>query len=187
MKQLKGLALGMSILLAVSMLGSAFAEENAPATVVAPEQVEMVEEVPAEAVEYVTVVEATPEPTAEATAEPTVDPTQEPTAEPDPSAEPTPEATEAAPEATEAVEATQAPERSVSIHMDVPANLQLGDTVTLTATLIGFDGMTVALQWQYSLDGQQWFDVQGATDTVYAFQVSEETSGSMWRLAVTIL
>lgn len=180
MKQLKGLALGMSILLAVSMLGSAFAEENAPATVVAPEQVEMVEEVPAEAVEYVTVVEATPEPTAEATAEPTVDPTQEPTAEPDPTAEPTPEATEAA-------EATQAPERSVSIHMAVPANLQMGDTVTLTATLIGFDGLTVALQWQYSLDGQQWFDAQGATDAVYTFQVSEETSGSMWRLAVTIL
>ena len=184
MKQLKGLALGMSVLLAVSMLGSAFAEEIAPAKVETPEQVEMVEDAPQQTVEYVTVVEATPEPTAEATAEPTVDPTQEPTAEPDPTTEPTPEATEAA---TEAVEATQAPERSVSIQMDVPANLQMGDTVTLTATLNGFDGLSVALQWQYSVDGQQWFDAQGATDTVYAFQVSEETSGSMWRLAVTVL
>ena len=81
MKQLKGLALGMSVLLAVSMLGSAFAEEIAPAKVETPEQVEMVEDAPQQTVEYVTVVEATPEPTAEATAEPTVDPTQEPTAE----------------------------------------------------------------------------------------------------------
>lgn len=187
MKLLKGLALGMSVLLTVSMLGSAFAEEIAPATDETPEQVEMVEEAPVETVEYVTVVEATPETTAEATAEPAADPTQEPTAEPDPTAEPTPEATETAPEATEAAEATQAPERSVSIQMDVPANLQMGDTVTLTATLIGFDGLNVAMQWQYSMDGQQWFDAQGATDTVYAFQVSEETSGSMWRLAVTVL
>jgi len=216
MKNIKILALVLSILLSVSMIGTGFAEASEtsepvaeiqvtvaapvveptmapqtekpaqqPTAVPADEQPEMT----AEPVQTGTPVnteaapeaEATPEATEEATAAPTDEATAEPTEET------TPEVTE---EPTETPMATEIPvNRSVIIHMDVPANLQYGDTITLSAELIGYDDVQVALQWQYTTDGEHWTDATGAgSDSLtYFFQVDDQTAGTSWRLAVTIL
>jgi len=145
-----------------------------------------------------------------ATAEPTAEPTAVPTAEP--TAEPT-----AVPEATQAPEtvvdgdafatATQAPvaetpaptaepateepalARSASIQVEIPDQPQYGDQVTLTATLNGYEGSNVNLQWQYTKDQETWVDAQGdgATSTQYSFTISDDTVCTYWRLAVTVL
>ena len=119
--------------------------------------------------------------TPDATAETTTPEPAEATATPESSLEPADSAT--------ATPAPAQPQRSVLIHMDVPSGLQLGDSVTLSATLIGYDDVSVSLQWQYSHDGEHWTDAQGtgSNEMDYTFQVSDETAGTIWRLAVTIL
>lgn len=192
----KMVAMLMALLLSVSLIGASLAEENVFSTV----------EVDFDQVVATAEVTATP---VIATAAPSDTPVVvDPTAVPDPSAEPEVTATA---EATETVETTVQPEtsetpaeetatpeltatptlinRSVLINMDVPADLKLGDTVTLTATLVGYDGLSVALQWQYSKDGEQWIDAtgEGSDQLVFAFPVSDETANTAWRLGVTVL
>lgn len=196
MKNKKMVAILMAFLLSVSLVGASLAEDNA---------FSMVE------VDFNQVVA-----TAEATAAPVIDTlapsdapaTVDPSTAPDPSTEPevtvTAEATATVdpsvqPETSETpVEETATPEltatptlinRSVLINMDVPTDLKLGDTVTLTATLVGYDGLSVSLQWQYSKDGEQWTNAtgEGSDQLVYAFQVSDETANTAWRLGVTVL
>lgn len=75
---------------------------------------------------------------------------------------------------------------SVSIALIAPETLRMGDTVTLVATLAGYDGLSVQLQWQSTRDGTNWADVEGANGLSYAFTVDEHTAGSSWRLAVTV-
>lgn len=196
MKKIKILAFALSILLSVSMISVGFAQEgetSEPATET---------EVTVAASE----AEATQEPQAEMPAEqPTVAPSQpqdeqqtdadaQPEEIPQTVAPDTTETAEATPEATaeptETPVATEIPTaRNVNIHMDVPANLQFGDTITLTAELIGYGDVQVSLQWQYTKDGETWVDAtgNGSDALVYSFQVDEETAGTSWRLAVTIL
>ncbi|HNW86861.1 MAG TPA: hypothetical protein PLP25_09955 [Candidatus Limiplasma sp.] len=142
---------------------------------------------------------AQPEQTETSQTEPTPAVSEEPDATQAPEATDTPDATEAPavtdePAATETpADVTAAPEteapavRSVEIHMDIPQNLKMGDTVTLTATLIGYEGVNVSLQWQYTKDGKTWTDAKGANSLTYAFQVNDETASTAWRLAVTVL
>lgn len=135
--------------------------------------------------------EATPQPeqaaksdatdTPDATATPDATDTPEVSNTPDPTAVPTESATQ---EPT----VTESPvTRNVEISMDMPKNLKFGDTVTLTATLIGYDDVSVSLQWQYTKDGETWTDAPGANNLTYAFQVNDDTASTAWRLAVTIL
>ena len=202
---IKRIALMLVVLLSVGMVNASFAEEAVvPETIVMEEQasepVEIaeapVETTPAETQEAV-VPDITPDATEEA--QPTQEPavteatatpeTTEATAQPDETA--TVEPATAEPAAEETAAATEAAPivRSVQIDMKVPENLQMGDTVVLSATLIGFDGLDVAVQWQYTKDGDNWTDAQGegSTSLEYAFQVSDETAGTAWRLAVTVL
>ena len=213
MKQIKMTAIVLALLLSVSSIAPAFAQESLPLGEVIAQQAEATVQAPVvEQVEPVVVEEtanpasddvaAVPEGTqmpvetaaSEATATPEVPGTPEETAMPEATATPadtaTPEATQTADSTTQEPTPTAQPiERSVEITMDIPTNLQMGDTVTLTATLIGYDNVNVALQWQYTKDGETWFDAQGegCTTLTYAFTVSDETAGTGWRLGVTVL
>lgn len=40
-------------------------------------------------------------------------------------------------------------------------------------------------QWQYSLDGETWMDIPGATDSTFSFTLDETTSTYFWRLLTT--
>ena len=47
------------------------------------------------------------------------------------------------------------------------------------------DAEAYAYQWQYSLDGEEWFDVEGATEKDYTFKLDETNGSYYWRLVVS--
>ena len=55
--------------------------------------------------------------------------------------------------------------------------------MTLRATLIGFDNIDYALQWQFSTDDATWTDVSGATGDTLVVQLDESNAGCYWRVA----
>lgn len=61
-----------------------------------------------------------------------------------------------------------------------------GDVMTLRATLIGFDNIDYALQWQFSTDDATWADVSGATGDTLVVQLDESNAGCYWRVSAEI-
>ncbi len=76
--------------------------------------------------------------------------------------------------------------REVRISTTLGDVISLGAPVTMSAELIGFDGTTVALQWQQNT-GSGWRDVAGANERTFSYTATEETVNSQWRLAVKIV
>lgn len=109
--------------------------------------------------------------------------TEEPTATEAPTAEPTvteepvqPEVTEAP---TETVAPTAVPEHKVTITLEHTGDkIYFGDTVTLRATLSGYENTAYTLQWL--LNGNP---VQGANELTYTFTAAQELCGE-WQLVV---
>ena len=62
-----------------------------------------------------------------------------------------------------------------------------GDVMTLRATLIGFDNIDYALQWQFSTDDATWTDVSGATGDTLVVQLDESNAGCYWRVSAEVL
>lgn len=60
------------------------------------------------------------------------------------------------------------------------------DVMTLRATLIGFDNIDYALQWQFSTDDATWTDVSGATGDTLVVQLDESNAGCYWRVSAEI-
>ena len=61
-----------------------------------------------------------------------------------------------------------------------------GDVMTLRATLIGFENIDYALQWQFSTDDATWTDVSGATGDTLVVQLDESNAGCYWRVSAEI-
>lgn len=61
-----------------------------------------------------------------------------------------------------------------------------GDVMTLRATLIGFDNIDYAIQWQFSTDDATWTDVSGATGDTLVVQLDESNAGCYWRVSAEI-
>ena len=71
-----------------------------------------------------------------------------------------------------------------SVTIDVER--QEDNAVRLFAEDIGEeDAEAYAYQWQYSLDGEEWFDVEGATEKDYNFKLDETNGSYYWRLVVS--
>ena len=60
------------------------------------------------------------------------------------------------------------------------------DVMTLRATLIGFDNIDYALQWQFSTDDATWTDVSGATGDMLVVQLDESNAGCYWRVSAEV-
>lgn len=60
------------------------------------------------------------------------------------------------------------------------------DVMTLHATLIGFDSIDYALQWQFSTDDATWTDVSGATGDTLVVQLDESNAGCYWRVSAEV-
>ena len=58
----------------------------------------------------------------------------------------------------------------------------VGAKIKLTAELTGFEGKVYTLQWQYSLDNENWVDVPGAHDITYTFTLDATTTQYTWRV-----
>ena len=61
-----------------------------------------------------------------------------------------------------------------------------GDVMILRATLIGFDNIDYALQWQFSTDDATWTDVSGATGDTLVVQLDESNAGCYWRVSAEV-
>lgn len=61
-----------------------------------------------------------------------------------------------------------------------------GDVMTLRATLIGFDNIDYAFQWQFSTDDTTWTDVSGATGDTLVVQLDESNAGCYWRVSAEV-
>ena len=61
-----------------------------------------------------------------------------------------------------------------------------GDVMTLRATLIGFDNIDYALQWQFSTDDATWTDVSGATGDTLVVQLDKSNAGCYWRVSAEV-
>ncbi len=74
-------------------------------------------------------------------------------------------------------------ELNVRITSDWPMGKMgyVGEKITLTAELFGFDGLEYTLYWQYSTDGENWTDVPDAHDITYTFILDEVTTNYHWR------
>ena len=124
-------------------------------------------------------------------------PTQEPlpTEPPIPTVEPLPtdEAlsteqplpTDELPTATPTQEAP-APQRSVSISIDKPLDaIYIGDEVTFTATLHGYEGAQVEIFWECMTNGE--WQPTGDTGATLTIVIDESNAQSSWRCGVTVL
>lgn len=65
-------------------------------------------------------------------------------------------------------------------------SVQPGTPITLTAHLEGFDEISYRLQWQYSLDGENWKDEKGANGTSFSFVLDESNDAYIWRVIAII-
>ena len=76
-------------------------------------------------------------------------------------------------------------ERSVSIATSGNADTKVGDTITLTSSLTGFDGVD-AISYQWKCDrGNGFEEVAGANGSSYSFELTEESVNWLWQLDVT--
>ena len=86
---------------------------------------------------------------------------------------------------------TEAPVvRSITVTSSIAGLTEVreGTVVTLTASLVGFEGDNVALQWQYTPDGGATIlDAEGASGAEISYSINPDNAGYLWRLKVTRL
>ncbi len=121
--------------------------------------------------------EATEDPAEEATAEEVTVQPAEATVE-EAAAEPA-EGDDEQP-ADEAAEAAPAMEVTIAVERKEGSEIRL-----FTESISEEEAEGCAFQWQYSLDGEEWLDVEGATEKDYTFQLDETNGRYYWRLIVT--
>ena len=195
--------IALALVLALSLaIPAALAEQVVSDTFTLTDEVTIKVEAPAEEqpVEEEPVEEpAQEQPTAEPLpTEPPI-PTQEPlpteppipTVEPQPTDEalsaeqplPTDELPAATPTPTQEA---PAPQRSVSISIDKPLDaIYIGDEVTFTATLHGYEGAQVEIFWECMTNGE--WQPTGDTGATLTVVIDESNAQSSWRCGVTVL
>lgn len=195
--------IALALVLALSMaIPAALAEQVVSDTFTLTDEVTIKVEAPAE--EQPVEEEPAEEPAEEQpTAEPLPTepplPTQEPlpTEPPIPTVEPMPtdEAlsteqplpTDELPTATPTpTQEAPAPQRNVSISIDKPLDaIYIGDEVTFTATLHGYEGAQVEIFWECMTNGE--WQPTGDTGATLTVVIDESNAQSSWRCGVTVL
>ena len=199
----KMIRIALALVLALSLaIPAALAEQVVSDTFTLTDEVTIKVEAPAEEqpVEEEPVEEpAQEQPTAEPLPTEPPLPTQEPlpTEPPIPTVEPLPtdEAlsaeqplpTDELPAATPTpTQEAPAPQRSVSISIDKPLDaIYIGDEVTFTATLHGYEGAQVEIFWECMTNGE--WQPTGDTGATLTVVIDESNAQSSWRCGVTVL
>ena len=78
------------------------------------------------------------------------------------------------------------PELKVTITCDAGADLKLGDTVTLSASLEGTEGWNYKTEWMYN-DGSGWQAAPNGEGLTYQYVLDDSNNGWVWKMAVTVL
>lgn len=195
--------IALALVLALSLaIPAALAEQVVSDTFTLTDEVTIKVEAPAEEqpVEEEPVEEpAQEQPTAEPLPTEPPLPTQEPlpTEPPIPTVEPLPTdetlsteqplPTDELPAATPTpTQEAPAPQRSVSISIDKPLDaIYIGDEVTFTATLHGYEGAQVEIFWECMTNGE--WQPTGDTGATLTVVIDESNAQSSWRCGVTVL
>ena len=183
--------IALALVLALSMaIPAALAEQVVSDTFTLTDEVTIKVEAPAE--EQPVEEEPVEEPAQEQpTAEPLPTEPPIPTVEPLPTDEalsteqplPTDELPTATPTPTQEA---PAPQRSVSISIDKPLDaIYIGDEVTFTATLHGYEGAQVEIFWECMTNGE--WQPTGDTGATLTIVIDESNAQSSWRCGVTVL
>lgn len=80
------------------------------------------------------------------------------------------------------------PSRFVLVECIMDGVMAEGDDFILKATLVGFEGLSVDVQWQYyDVEEESWADGPGnSKDLVYKVTVNETNLGLQWRVLVSV-
>ena len=70
----------------------------------------------------------------------------------------------------------------ITANVDENSDQLEGTKVVLTAHVEGYENTEYSYQWQKSIDGENWIDISGATDSEYTFTLTEETGDYTWRV-----
>ena len=95
-----------------------------------------------------------------------------------------PEMTEAEDEDTEE-ETVQNRSIEISVTCDSP-NPVVGDTAHFEAKLYGYEELTYSIQWQYSPDHKNWFDIADATELRMDVVTDDENNLYYWRVLIYV-
>ena len=84
------------------------------------------------------------------------------------------------------------PTRMLEIHTSLEEYnfkvIFLDTYVTLYATMINFPEDDVyTVQWQYSTDGEEFFDIEDANELSYRYLTDEENVHYIWRVLITLI
>ena len=188
--------IALALVLALSLaIPAALAEQVVSDTFTLTDEVTIKVEAPAE--EQPVEEPAQEQPTAEPLPTEPPLPTQEPlpTEPPIPTVEPLPtdealsteQPTGELPTATPTpTQEAPAPQRSVSISIDKPLDaIYIGDEVTFTATLHGYEGAQVEIFWECMTNGE--WQPTGDTGATLTIVIDESNAQSSWRCGVTVL
>lgn len=82
----------------------------------------------------------------------------------------------------------QYPGRKISIYAKWADmnKLEIGNTITLTAVLSGYEGLVYTQRWQVATEGSNYQDVSGANGLSHTFILDEQNYYWSWRIAVDI-
>jgi hypothetical protein len=74
----------------------------------------------------------------------------------------------------------------VTIDISVPEGkaVFLGTMITMKAVPVGFGDAELTYQWQYSTDGENWTDIEGATEKVYKYELTRKNMKYTYRVSV---
>lgn len=65
-------------------------------------------------------------------------------------------------------------------------DLYYGDIINMFVEVLGYEDVIYTLNWQYSVDGSSWQNIDGATGTTYSFQITEENGNYSYRVIINI-
>ena len=74
----------------------------------------------------------------------------------------------------------------VNIEVSIPEGqaVYYGTEITLIAVPAGFGDVELSYQWQYSIDGQEWYNLENGNKKIYTYELTEENIGYEYRVSV---
>ena len=75
---------------------------------------------------------------------------------------------------------------TVTVESSIPAGSKVyaGTEITLKAIPAGFGDATLTYQWQWSTDGENWTDIEGATKKTYTYIIDRQNAKYKFRVCV---
>ena len=79
------------------------------------------------------------------------------------------------------------PERKVDFEIEwMDETPVIGSIARFKAVLEGYDTVEYTLQWQYSVDNENWLDVAGETNEIMDVKVTLDNCDYYWRIMVKV-